>query len=75
MTEFGPSHLARMDSRCLAAYRSNLDFYPGNHSPTTKAATPTLQTQATQQTQATPITPATIIVCTNVGQMLTLGAP
>jgi hypothetical protein len=35
MTEFNPSHLNRMDTRRLAAYRSNLDFYNGAHWPTT----------------------------------------
>ncbi len=35
MTDFNPSHLARMDSNRLAAYRSNLDFYQGTHWPTT----------------------------------------
>jgi len=35
MTDFNPSQLARMDSTRLAAYRSNLDFYQGNHWPTT----------------------------------------
>jgi hypothetical protein len=35
MTEFSPSQLARMDSTRLATYRSNLDFYQGNHWPTT----------------------------------------
>jgi len=35
MTEFTPSHLNRMDTQRLAAYRSNLDFYQGNHWPTT----------------------------------------
>jgi hypothetical protein len=34
MTEFNPSQLARMDSTRLAIYRSNLDFYQGNHWPT-----------------------------------------
>jgi len=35
MTEFNPSHLNRMDTQRLAAYRSNLDFYQGAHWPTT----------------------------------------
>jgi len=35
MTEFNPSHLNRMDTDRLAAYRSNLDFYKGSHWPTT----------------------------------------
>jgi len=35
MTEFNPSHLNRMDTQRLAAYRTNLDFYQGNHWPTT----------------------------------------
>jgi len=35
MTEFTPSQLARMDTRRLANYRANLDFYQGNHWPTT----------------------------------------
>jgi len=35
MTEFNPGQLARMDTQRLAAYRSNLDFYQGNHWPTT----------------------------------------
>jgi len=35
MTDFNPSHLPRMDSNRLATYRSNLDFYQGNHWPTT----------------------------------------
>lgn len=30
MTEFNPSHLNRMDTDRLAAYRSNLDFYKGS---------------------------------------------
>jgi len=30
MNEFNPGQLARMDSRRLAAYRSNLDFYSGS---------------------------------------------
>jgi len=34
MTEFNPSHLNRMDTQRLAAYRSNLDFYQGAHWPT-----------------------------------------
>ena len=34
MTEFNPAQLNRMDTRRLAAYRSNLDFYRGNHWPT-----------------------------------------
>jgi len=38
MTEFNPSQLARMDSTRLAAYRTNLDFYQGNHWPTTSPA-------------------------------------
>ena len=35
MTEFTPSQLARMDTQRLTAYRSNLDFYQGNHWPGT----------------------------------------
>jgi len=35
MTEFTPSHLNRMDTQRLANYRTNLDFYQGNHWPTT----------------------------------------
>jgi hypothetical protein len=35
MTSFNPSLLNRMDTRRLTAYRSNLDFYNGNHWPTT----------------------------------------
>jgi hypothetical protein len=35
MTEFNPSHLGRMDAQRLAGYRTNLDFYQGNHWPTT----------------------------------------
>jgi len=35
MTEFNPSQLARMDTTRLATYRTNLDFYQGNHWPTT----------------------------------------
>jgi len=35
MIEFNPSHLNRMDTQRLAAYRTNLDFYQGNHWPTT----------------------------------------
>jgi len=35
MTDFNPSHLNRMDTQRLAAYRSNLDFYQGAHWPTT----------------------------------------
>ena len=31
MTEFNPSHLARMDTNRLATYRTNLDFYQGSH--------------------------------------------
>jgi hypothetical protein len=38
MTEFNPSQLARMDSTRLATYRSNLDFYQGNHWLTTSPA-------------------------------------
>ena len=34
MTDFDPAQLNRMDTRRLAAYRSNLDFYRGNHWPT-----------------------------------------
>jgi hypothetical protein len=34
MTEFNPSQLNRMDTQRLAAYRSNLAFYQGNHWPT-----------------------------------------
>lgn len=34
MTDFNPSHLNRMDTQRLAAYRSNLDFYQGAHWPT-----------------------------------------
>ena len=34
MTSFNPAQLARMDSARLANYRSNLDFYQGNHWPT-----------------------------------------
>jgi len=34
-TSFNPSQLARMDSTRLATYRTNLDFYQGNHWPTT----------------------------------------
>jgi hypothetical protein len=34
MTDFNPSHLNRMDTQRLAAYRSNLDFYKGAHWPT-----------------------------------------
>jgi len=37
-TSFNPSQLARMDSTRLAAYRTNLDFYQGNHWPTTSPA-------------------------------------
>jgi hypothetical protein len=33
-TGFNPSQLNRMDNQRLAAYRSNLDFYQGNHWPT-----------------------------------------
>ena len=32
-TSFNPSHLNRMDTQRLAAYRSNLDFYQGAHWP------------------------------------------
>jgi len=32
---FTPSHLNRMDTQRLAAYRHNLDFYQGAHWPTT----------------------------------------
>ena len=35
MTEFNPFQLARMDSTRLATYRTNLDFYQGNHWPAT----------------------------------------
>jgi len=35
MTEFTPSQLARMDTRRLSTYRTNLDFYQGSHWPTT----------------------------------------
>jgi hypothetical protein len=38
MTDFTPSQLARMDSTRLAAYRTNLDFYLGNHWPTMSPA-------------------------------------
>jgi hypothetical protein len=34
MTDFSPSQLNHMDTRRLAAYRFNLDFYRGNHWPT-----------------------------------------
>ena len=34
-TSFNPGQLARMDTQRLAAYRSNLDFYQGNHWATT----------------------------------------
>jgi hypothetical protein len=34
MTEFNPAQLSRMDIQRLAAYRSNLEFYRGNHWPT-----------------------------------------
>lgn len=34
-TSFTPSHLNRMDTQRLANYCSNLDFYQGNHWPTT----------------------------------------
>jgi len=34
-TIFTPSHLNRMDTQRLASYRSNLDFYQGNHWSTT----------------------------------------
>ena len=34
-TSFNPSHLNRMDTTRLAAYRTNLDFYQGAHWPTT----------------------------------------
>jgi hypothetical protein len=34
MAEFNPSQLNRMDTRRLADYRSNLDFYQGAHWPT-----------------------------------------
>ena len=34
MTEFNPSQLNRMDTRRLAAYRTNLDFYQGSQWPT-----------------------------------------
>lgn len=34
-TSFIPSNLNRMDTQRLAAYRTNLDFYQGNHWPTT----------------------------------------
>jgi len=34
MTDFNPSHLNHMDTTRLAAYRTNLDFYQGNHWPT-----------------------------------------
>ena len=30
MTDFNPSHLNRMDTQRLAAYRTNLDFYNGS---------------------------------------------
>ena len=33
-TGFSPAQLNRMDNQRLAAYRSNLDFYQGNHWPT-----------------------------------------
>ena len=32
-TSFNPSHLNRMDTQRLAAYRTNLDFYQGAHWP------------------------------------------
>ena len=35
MTDFTPSQLNRMDTQRLANYRTNLDFYQGNHWPTT----------------------------------------
>ena len=35
MTDFTPASLNRMDTARLAAYRTNLDFYQGNHWPTT----------------------------------------
>jgi hypothetical protein len=35
MIEFTPSHLNRIDTQRLANYRTNLDFYQGNHWPTT----------------------------------------
>ena len=35
MTSFIPSTLNRLDATRLAAYRTNLDFYQGNHWPTT----------------------------------------
>ena len=35
MTDFNPAVLNRMDTQRLANYRSNLDFYQGNHWPTT----------------------------------------
>ena len=38
MTDFTPSHLNHMDTQRLAAYRTNLDFYQGNHWPTTSPA-------------------------------------
>ena len=34
-TSFNPASMNRMDTQRLAAYRSNLDFYQGNHWPTT----------------------------------------
>ena len=34
-TSFMPSHLNRLDTTRLAAYRTNLDFYQGNHWATT----------------------------------------
>jgi len=38
MTDFNLSHLNRMDTQRLANYRTNLDFYLGNHWPTTSPA-------------------------------------
>ena len=35
MTDFTPASLNRMDTQRLANYRTNLDFYQGNHWPTT----------------------------------------